>query len=288
MWPAQQDLHQEQRTTGWLQMDLPNEPTLTSGESHLVLPLFSHLIYLERCFHFPHVCIRLWENCRGNRFPQPLGPILFEITLSICRGASAQQEPPHSFLYGGRTRQLKTQWMQANGAHPQAGVIIPNAERVDGLFVRCSLFREPSQSAITHPAERKKHPQPYVPTIKMNMNCLMSDLIRSLTRVERHVASRLWPCKTIHMNVTSWSDMIQHFKPSCQAQLYVSPYLSNHLPLNLAFYSSIWPSNQLCVLLTVCLSRALLFIWLPDCLTVYPFTYLSIFHSACLSTCLIN
>lgn len=153
MWPAQRDLHQEQRTTGWLQMDLPNEPTLTSGESHLLPPLFSHLIYLAWCFHFPHFCIRLWENCRGNRFPQPLGPILFEITLSICRGASAQQEPPHSFLYGERTRQLKTQWIPANGAHQQAGIIISNAERVDGLFVRGLLFKESSQNAITQPAE---------------------------------------------------------------------------------------------------------------------------------------
>lgn len=161
MWPAQQDLHQEQRTTGWLQMDLPNEPTLTSGESHLLSPLFSHLIYLERCFHFPHFCIRLRENCQGSRFPQLLGPILFEITLSICRGASAQQEPPHSFFYGGRTGQLKTQWMQANGAHPRAGIIISNAERVDGLFVWCSLFKESSHNAITQPAERKTHPQPY-------------------------------------------------------------------------------------------------------------------------------
>lgn len=160
MWPAQQDLHR--KTTGWLQMDLPNEPTLTSGESHLLSPLFSHLIYLEWCFHFPHFRIRLRENRRGNRFPQLPGPILFGITLSICRGASAQQEPPHSFLYGERTRQLKTQWMQANGAHPQAGIIISNAVRAEGLFVRCSIFKESSQNTITHPTERKTlaHPTP--------------------------------------------------------------------------------------------------------------------------------
>lgn len=158
MWPAQRDLHQEQRTTGWLQMDLPNEPTLTSGESHLLSPLFSHLIYLERCVHSPHFCIRLWENCRGNRFPQLLGPILFEITLSICRGVSAQQEPLHSFLYGERMRQLKTQWMQANGAHPQAGIIISNGEIVDGLFVQYNLFKESSQNAITQTAEKTLAP----------------------------------------------------------------------------------------------------------------------------------
>lgn len=134
MWPAQRDLHQEQRTAGWLQMDLPNEPTLTSGESHLLSPLFSHLIYLERSFHFPRFCIRLRENCRGNRFPQLLGPILFRITLSICRCVSEQQEPPHSFLHSGQTRQLKTQWMQANGAHPQAGIIISNAKRVGAVY----------------------------------------------------------------------------------------------------------------------------------------------------------
>lgn len=111
------------------------------------------------------------------------------------------------------------------------------------------------------------------------MNCLTSDLIRFQTIVAHQVATSLGPCKRIHINITSWLDMIEHIN------LPVSPSTCSAMSIYLPTCQSIHPFGHITNHLSI-LASALLSIWLSDCLIMYLSIFLS-YPLICLSVCLI-
>lgn len=160
MWPAQQDLHQEQRTTGWLQMDLPNEPILTSGESHLLPPLFSHLIYLERCFHFPTFAFVSKRIAEAIGFPNRWAPYCSKLRFQFAA------VPQHSrslltlsFMADGRDNWKHNGFRQMALTHRPTSSFLMRRE-LTVYLCDAAFSKNHCLNAITQVAERKTAPSP--------------------------------------------------------------------------------------------------------------------------------